>query len=344
VAEARAEARLAAHTLTHRFAEGRSAVRALHEGAHFALTEHSLYGLDAQASGANRFVVLRVTHEAANNLGTQAAQILQATDIEQGSYRNHFQAVPATTRLVPTPIERPTAPGLQTATVVAAEGEPLTTDRDGRIRIQFGWQRGTVRPSRWFGRPASPTGAATGHAPGNELSGTWVRVAQGVAGPNWGALFTPRAGTEVLVDFVDGDIDRPIIVGQLHNGQHDLPWPAGQDSGANHIGAISGWHLPHLDGGGASQWLVDDSQGQLRMRLATHGSQGGWSELTLGHIIAHSGQGGAGQAQRGTWLGSKAFTATPTAGPWCAQAKACCSAPQPAGTGRQRAKHPNGRR
>jgi type VI secretion system secreted protein VgrG len=113
----------------------------------------------------------------------------------------------------------------------------------------------------------------------------------------------PRACTKVLVDFVDGDINRPIIVGQLHNGQHDLPWPAGQDSGANHIGAISGWHLPHLDGGGASQWLVDDSQGQLRMRLATHGSQGGWSELTLGHIIAHNGQGGAGQAQRGTWLG-----------------------------------------
>lgn len=96
-----AHARLAAHTLTHRFAEGRSAVRALHEGAHFALTEHSLYGLDAQASGANRFVVLRVTHEAANNLGSQAAQILLATDIEQGSYRNHFQAVPATARLLP---------------------------------------------------------------------------------------------------------------------------------------------------------------------------------------------------------------------------------------------------
>ena len=108
---------------------------------------------------------------------------------------------------------------------------------------------------------------------------------------------------KVLVDFVDGDIDRPLIVGQLHNGQHDLPCPAGEDSGANHIGAISGWHMPHLDGGGASQWLVDDSQGQLRMRLATHGSRGGWSELSLGHIIAHSGQGGAGHAQRGAWLG-----------------------------------------
>ena len=65
-----------------------------------------------------------------------------------------------------------------------------------------------------------------------------------MAGPNLGQVFTPRAGTEVLVDFVDGDIDRPIIVGQLHNGPHDLPWLAGEDSGANHIGAISDWNMP----------------------------------------------------------------------------------------------------
>jgi type VI secretion system secreted protein VgrG len=168
-----------------------------------------------------------------------------------------------------------------------------TTDRDGRVRIQFPWQRGMPPINGGLSGPNIVGVQTTGHAPGDASSGTWVRVAQGVAGPNWGALFTPRAGTEVLVDFVDGDIDRPIIVGQLHNGQHDLPWPAGQDSGANHIGAISGWHLPHLDGGGASQWLVDDSQGQLRMRLAT-----------------------------------KAVQAKPNVAPgW---AKACCSAQQPA--------------
>lgn len=310
VAEARAEARLAAYTLKHRFAEGRSAVRALHEGAHFALSEHSLYGPDALASGANRFVVLRVTHEAANNLGTQAAQILLATDIEQGSYRNHFQAAPATARLVPPPVDRPTAPGLQTATVVAAEGEPLTTDRDGRIRIQFGWQRGATPLPGGLNAPTTPTGAETGHAPGSARSGTWVRVGQSVAGPNWGAVFTPRVGTEVLVDFVDGDIDRPIVVGQLHNGQHDLPWPAGVDAAANHPGTVSGWHSPHLDGQGANQWLIDDATGQLRMRLASHSAATGWNELSLGHLIQHSGHGGQGHAQRGQWLGSGFYGAT----------------------------------
>ena len=279
-------------------------------GRAFALTEHSLYGPEALASGANRFVVLRVTHEAANNLGSQAAQILLATDIEQGSYRNHFQAVPATARLLPPPVERPTAPGLQTATVVAAEGEPLTTDRDGRIRIQFGWQRGTAPLPGGLSAPTSPTGATTGHAPGNERSGTWVRVAQSVAGPNWGAVFTPRAGTEVLVDFVDGDIDRPIVVGQLHNGQHDLPWPAGVDASANHPGTISGWHSQHLDVQGANQRLIDDATGQLRMRLASHSAATGWSELSLGHLIQHSGHGGQGHAHRGQWLGSGFYGAT----------------------------------
>ncbi len=298
-ADARARAWMAAHDLTQRVAQGHSAVRTLREGVRLAITEHSLY----EGGADNQFKVISITHEAANNLGAEAAQILQTTDLDQGSYRNQFTAVPADVRLVPLPSMAPTAPGPQTAIVVTSNGDPVTTDRDGRVRVQFAWQRGARPLSGGLNAPDTQGGQSTGHAPGDAVSGTWVRVAQGVAGPNWGAVFTPRAGTEVLVDFVDGDIDRPIIVGQLHNGPHDLPWPAGEDSGANHIGAISGWHMPHLDGGGANQWLVDDSQGQLRMRLATHGSQGGWSELTLGHIIAHSGQGGSGQAQRGAWLG-----------------------------------------
>ncbi|MFT3858188.1 MAG: DUF2345 domain-containing protein [Aquabacterium sp.] len=186
---------------------------------------------------------------------------------------------------------------------MAATGEPLTTERNGRIRIQFSWQRGAAPLPGALNAPQTLPGGDTGHAPGDDRSGTWVRVAQGVAGPNWGAVFTPRAGTEVLVDFIDGDIDRPIVIGQLHNGQHDLPWPAGVDAGANHPGTISGWHHTHLDGQGANQWLIDDATGQLRMRLLTHSPATGHSELTLGHIVQQSAQGGSGQAQRGPWLG-----------------------------------------
>ncbi|MFN3887069.1 MAG: type VI secretion system Vgr family protein [Aquabacterium sp.] len=79
--------------------------------------------------------------------------------------------------------------------------------------------------------------------------------------------------------------------------------PAGVDAGTNHPGTISGWHSPHLDGGGANQWLIDDATGQLRMRLASHSGATGWSELSLGHLIQQSGRGGAGCAQGGAWLG-----------------------------------------
>ena len=50
--------------------------------------------------------------------------------------------------------------------------------------------------------------------------------------PNWGTVFTPRAGSEVMVDFIDDDGAVDVAIGQLHHGQHDLPWPAGVDSGA----------------------------------------------------------------------------------------------------------------
>ncbi|MBA4109696.1 MAG: type VI secretion system tip protein VgrG [Leptothrix sp. (in: Bacteria)] len=301
VADARAAALMAAHELGHHAIEGHSAVRALQPGASFQITEHSLYGGTGGAD--NHFCALSIVHEAANNLGAEAAQILQSTDLEQGSYRNRFTAAPVAARLAPLPWHKPTAPGLQTAVVMAAPNEPLTTDRDGRVRVQFGWQRGESPLSGGLPGPSTAQGAKTGHAPGHDGSGTWVRVAKNMAGANWGAVFTPRVGTEVLVDFIDGDIDRPIVVGQLHNGQHDLPWPAGVDAGSNHPGTVSGWHHQHLDHQGANQWLVDDATGQLRMRLASHSGANGWSELTLGRIIRQSGQGGSGHAQRGGWLG-----------------------------------------
>lgn len=311
-AERRADTVLAAHELGHRQVQAQGAVRPMAPAQRFAITGHHLY--EGQPLEARQFTVIHISHEAANNLGAQAAQLLSQPDLEQGSYRNRFTAVPASTRLVPPhslqAIVAPTAPGPQIATVVAAAGEPLHTDRDGRIRIQFAWQRGTAPLSAGLSTPSAPQGEAATHASHDERSGTWVRVAQHLAGHNWGTVFTPRAGSEVMVDFIDGDIDRPVVIGQLHHGQHELPWPAGVDTGTNHGGTISGWHSSHLDGSGANQWLLDDATGQLRMRLASHGSQTGHSELSLGHLIQHSAQGGAGHAQRGTWLGSGFYGAT----------------------------------
>jgi type VI secretion system secreted protein VgrG len=254
----------------------------------------------------NQFLVLSIHHEAANNLGSEAAQLLKSTDLEAGSYRNTFQAVPAAATLVPPYIPKPQAPGVQTALVVGHPNDTVTTERDLQVRIQFPWQRGQAPVAGGLSGPLTPGQEETGHAPGDASASQWVRIAHASAGANWGSVFIPRPGTEVLVDFLDGDLDRPLIVSQLPNGQDALPWPAGVDSGANHPGTVSGWQSRNLDGEGVGQWVIDDATLQPRMRLATYGRGVPWSELSLGHLISQ----GATSSYRGAWLGSGFYAHT----------------------------------
>lgn len=287
-AERAAELALGAWELGMRGLEGQGGARHFEAGRIFTLVNHG--ALDGDHT------LLAVEHHITNNLGMQAAQLLQATDLEHGTYKNHFQAVPATQPLLPPPQRRPTAPGAQTALVVGLDGEPLTTERNHRVLLQFAWQRGE-RP--WpGGLPHDTLSPDTqGNAPGNERSGQWVRVALPWAGANWGAVAVPRIGTEVLVDFIEGDIDRPVVVGSLYNGADLPPFAAGVDAGVNHPGVISGLHTHALDGGGFNQWVVDDATGQLRMRLLCSYTL---AEVGLGHLIQQPAPG----AQRGAWRGS----------------------------------------
>jgi Rhs element Vgr protein len=267
--------------------DGEGAARVLAAGVQFELHDHPM--LD------RCYTVLAVEHEIRNHLGESPADRPGPPGLEPGSYRNRFACCLATTPVVPLPRRKPTAPGCQTALVVGVSGEPLTTDRDLRVKLQFPWQRG-VHPNPGGLHHDSP-GDPTGNAPGNEQSGTWVRVTVPWAGANWGAAFVPRVGTEVLVEFTEGDIDRPVIAGQLYNGEHLPPYAAGEGSGVNHPGVISGLYSHALDGEGSNTWVIDDTTGQLRMRfLATQAM----SELGLGHLI----QQGTHGAHRGPWRGS----------------------------------------
>ena len=92
----------------------------------------------------NQFMVLSVQHETANNLGSEAAQLLKRTELEAGSYRNHFQAAPAAATVVPAFVPKLQAPGVQTALVVGHPDDTVTTERDLRVRIQFPWQGGSA--------------------------------------------------------------------------------------------------------------------------------------------------------------------------------------------------------
>ena len=100
--------------------------------------------------------------------------------------------------------EHPVILGTQTALVVGKKGKEIWTDKYGRVRIQFYWDREGKK---------------------DEKSGCWVRVAQIWAGKGFGTVFIPRIGQEVVVSFINGDINRPIITGLVYNADQTVPFP-----------------------------------------------------------------------------------------------------------------------
>jgi type VI secretion system secreted protein VgrG len=98
---------------------------------------------------------------------------------------------------------KPTVSGPQTAKVVGPGGEEIWTDKYGRVKVQFHWDR---------------------EGKSDEKSSCWVRVSQAWAGPTWGAMHIPRIGQEVIVDFLEGDPDRPIITGRVYNADNMPPY------------------------------------------------------------------------------------------------------------------------
>jgi len=115
-----------------------------------------------------------------------------------------IEAIDAKTRFRPARVTpKPIIQGTQTAMVVGASGDEIYTDQYGRVKVQFPWDR--------YGKK-------------DENSSCWMRVAQVWAGKNWGAMHIPRVGQEVLVSFLEGDPDRPIITGRVYNGDSMPPY------------------------------------------------------------------------------------------------------------------------
>ncbi|RBH87269.1 type VI secretion system tip protein VgrG, partial [Xanthomonas oryzae pv. oryzae] len=274
-AQDQAQARLDALRVPHTLHAGAGSARVLAAGAAFTLRQH------AQHDG-QRFVPVAIEHVAVNNLGQGIVALLDAPELEHGSYRNRFLAVPAATPLRALPQDRPRMPGPQSARVVGVADAALSPSRDHQVRIQFPWQRGDQPAPGGLTDSAS---TAPGHAPGDQRAGTWVPVAEWVAGPNWGSHFLPRIGSEVLVEFLHGDIDQPRITGQLYNGELAPPFGGGLDAHASHPGTLSGLHTQSHDGSGTQQWLLDDTPGQLRTRLHTSLAD---TRLELGYLVQHS--------------------------------------------------------
>ena len=181
------------------------------------------------------FVLLAVEHS-----GSEAFAAGQTAG-PGGDYRNGFVCMPAATPFRSTrATPRPVISGPQPAVVVGPSGEEIYTEQYGRIKVQFYWDR---------------------YGQGNETSSCWMRVAEMWAGKNWGMVFTPRIGQEVLVEFLEGDPDQPIVTGRVYNADQMPPYALPDNMTRNGLKTRSS------KGGGADDanelWFEDKKGNEL---------------------------------------------------------------------------------
>lgn len=176
----------------HQFVvEGTSRCRAFRAGYRFTLEDH--YRDDTNLE----YVLTEVTHEATDTSYRSSGEAAH-------SYANTFRAIPKTVHFRPSRrTGKPLIKGSQTALVVGVSGQEIMVDKYGRVKVQFYWDRVGQK---------------------DEKSSCWVRVSQIWAGKNWGWMTIPRIGQEVIVDFLEGDPDYPIITGRVYNADQMPPY------------------------------------------------------------------------------------------------------------------------
>ncbi|WP_259044133.1 type VI secretion system Vgr family protein [Chromobacterium alkanivorans] len=252
---------------------GSGTVRGLQPGEWFRLDDHPVHETDSPQD--REFVITSQSFLVRNNLPQELAQYAGAVS-EAEPFTTSIQAqrrgIPLTPAYAGTELARPKSRGVQTATVVGPV-EPadqvtdeIYTDDQGRIKVQFHWQR--------------PEEHAQFGANFDDRSSCWLRVAMPSAGVGFGHQFIPRVGQEVLVSFIEGDIDRPLVTGVFYNGSHSPP----DFSGAGSLPAnktLSGIKSKEHRGEGYNELLFDDTPGEVRAKLS---SELGKTQLNQGFL------------------------------------------------------------
>ncbi len=162
------------------------------------------------------------------------------TGLTTDTYRVKFSAIPASVpyrlaRATPLPKIR----GPQTALVDGESGEEITTDQYGRVKVKFYWDRAEV---------------------GDNQHTCWIRVAQASAGTAWGSMFIPRKGQEVVVEFMEGDPDRPLITGVVYNATVTVPYSLPDNKTISTVKTNS-----TKGGGGFNEIKLDDKKGEEKV-------------------------------------------------------------------------------
>ncbi|MCD1648528.1 type VI secretion system Vgr family protein [Marinobacter adhaerens] len=161
-------------------------------GAKVELTEHDSDNLNRE------WLLTSITHT-----GTQPQALEEEGGREPTTYHNQFNAIPADLTWCPQTPHRPLMDGPQIAIVTGPEGEEIHCDEHGRVKVRFPWDR---------------------YSKNDQHSSAWLRVSQGWAGGQYGFMALPRIGDEVIVSFLDGDPDQPIITGRTHHVTNTPPY------------------------------------------------------------------------------------------------------------------------
>ncbi len=200
---------------------GSSNCRAFASGYQFTLTD--FYRQDMN----NKKYVLTSIEHAANQDWEKESELV---------YSNHFTCIPFEVPYRPKRVTpKPAIQGSQTAMVVGPSGEEIYTDKYGRVKVQFHWDREGKR---------------------DENSSCWIRVSQPWAGPGWGAIAIPRIGHEVVVDFIEGDPDRPLITGNVYHAINKPPYPLPDEKTKSTVKSDSS-----LGSGGFNEIRFEDKKG-----------------------------------------------------------------------------------
>ncbi|AMV23515.1 Phage-related baseplate assembly protein [Gemmata sp. SH-PL17] len=161
-----------------------------------SFTPGGKFTLEKHPSDNGSYVFLEVEHNASEDWAGGGPGM--------ADYSNLFVVIPTARPFRPAPTTpRPRISGAQTAVVVGMSGEEIYTDKYGRVKVQFFWDR--------LGKK-------------DENSSCWIRVSEMWAGKQWGMVFTPRIGQEVVVEFLEGDPDRPLITGRVYNAELMPPY------------------------------------------------------------------------------------------------------------------------
>ncbi|TCP79928.1 type VI secretion system secreted protein VgrG [Pseudomonas putida] len=231
---------------------GDSNCRAMKPGYTFELTQHYVH--DSGDAENRQFLLLSVEHRGSNNYMTG----------DQAGYHNKFVCVRRKIAFRPQlSTRKPLINGPQTAIVVGPPGEEIFTDELGRVKLQFHWDR---------------LGAF------NDQSSCWVRVAQSGASGGFGSIQIPRIGDEVVVVFLDGNPDRPLIMGSLYNSTNTPPWslPANKTQSGFLTRSMKG------DGGTANFFRFEDKAGAEQIIMHAERNMDTEIELDETHEVGNN--------------------------------------------------------